>query len=406
MQAANPLEYRQQVTEGINPRFWEIGEYGLVINDLLTFLRVALATERLPFEIHHAGAVKYASPNTVVIHDSYSLDYYFHAMRDLMGIVMPGYAYSPLLHLFHTCFQQHRWLRYCSFLNPNAPLSVVPMLEAEVFNDFVRMLRKEARQQGTWLHMRKWKSDTERSQAATIADHVPKLLGGGDWLEPIRVDFQYQQNVSTLADALAYGQWVVTDADQWAYVSAQAEWSSDYPESRARIDSRIAMQDRGKFFANIYRDVDRQTFQYMRGYISKMERGENGANHFHCCFFLDAKRPAHVTTSAVIEVISRRWERVTKQRGFVFNCHSPDRRQELKAQGRWVLDPLAGHNEKQVTRLTDYLVGYFARDKDQSIHVKPAARSRALTMAVGRASTGGCINAKTPRPTCALTAGW
>jgi len=69
----------------------------------------------------------------------------------------------------------------------------------------------------------------------------------------------------------------------------------------------------------------------------------------------------------------------------VVSCHALDYRKTLKRQGRWVLDPLSGHNQGQMTRLTDYLVNYFAREKDQSLHVKPTARSRALTMSVGRA---------------------
>lgn len=390
MQAIQSSQNTHPLTEDEgNSRFWEVGEYGLVINDLQEFLVAALSTERLPFEIHHTGAVKYASPSMVIFCDSYPLDYYFHLMRDFMGIVMPGYVYSPLLDVFRTCFQQHRWLRYCSLRNPNACLSAVPMLEAEVFNDFVQMLRTQARQQRTLLQMRKWKSDTERSQAGAIGEYVPKLLRGGDCQEPIRLDFQFQEKVFTLADAMPYGQWGVADSGQWKYVPARADWSSDNPESRARIDTRVAMQDRARFFANFYRDSDRQILQYVRGYIIKMERGANGANHFHCCFFLDANRPKHFTTDVMIAAFTRRWSRATDGRGFVFNCHAPDYRLSLKRQGRWVLDPLTGHNERQVTRLTDYLIGYFAHEKDQSIHVKPTARSRAMTMAVGRASPDG-----------------
>lgn len=374
-------------TESIHPRFWEVGEYGLVINELFSFMRLALATERLPFEIYHTGAVRYASPNMVIVHDSYSLDYYFHAMRDLMGVVMPGYAYSPLLDLFRACFQQHPWLRYCSFRNPSDSLSVVPFLEAEVFNDFVRLIRIQAREQGTLFRMQKSKSETESSQAATLAEYVPELARGGGGLDPIRNDFHYQEKVFTLADAMPYGHWVVADGHQWRYVPAQVEWSSDNPESRARIDTRVAMQDRARFFANLYRGADKLVFQYLRGYICKMERGPDGANHFHCCFFFDVKRPKRLSTEAIINALDRRWSMATNGRGLVFNCHAPEYRQKLKSQGRWVLDPLAGHNERQVTRLTDYLVHYFAHDKDQSIHVKPTTRSRALTMAIGRVST-------------------
>ncbi|MGZ2744445.1 hypothetical protein [Burkholderia stagnalis] len=384
MQATNSIQCNQKAVGGANPRFWEIGEYGFVINELLSFLRAILSTEHAPFDLHHAGVTKYASPNTLIVHGINSLDYYFHGMRDYMSIVMPGYAYSPFLRLFQTSFQQHPWLGHCSFRNPSSPLSVVPMLEAEVFNDFVQMLRTRARQQDTWLQMRKWKSGTECSQAESIAEYVPKLLSGGGRQEPIRADFQYQESVFTLADAMPFGQWGVTDTGQWAYELVQADCPEGKPESRARIDTRVAMQDRARFFANIYRDADRQIFQYLRGYISKMERGANGANHFHCCFFLDTNRPARVTTKAVIDVISNRWLRATQGRGLVFNCHAPDYRQALRRQGRWALDPLAADDRRQVTRLTDYLVSYFARDKDQSIHVKPTARSRVLTMAVGR----------------------
>lgn len=387
MDTSNQTNAYQHNARESNSRFWEIGDYGLVQNELLSFLRLALNTERLPFNIHHAGVPKHASTKAVTIHASYSLDYYYHVMPDLMSIVIPGYEYSPLLELFKSSFQQHRWLRYCSFRNPNSLLAAVPMLEAEVFNDFVGMLRTLARQQNTWRHVQKWKSETERHQAESIKKYVPRLLTGGGYLEPIRLDFQYLQNSPSLSDAMPYGLWIFTETDQWAYLTAQADGPSDSPESRARVDTRVAMQDRARFFANIYRDTDRQTFRYMRGYIIKMERGENGAIHFHCCFFLDARRPVRLTTAAVIEVISSRWARTTQGRGLVFSCHSASYQQTLRMQGRWALDPLGGHNQHQVKRLTDYLLSYFARDKDQSIHVKPTARSRALTMAIGRPAT-------------------
>jgi len=367
-----------------DPRFWEVGDYGMTLNELSEFLKITLSTDRLPFDIQHAGAIKHASPKMVIICGSYSLDYYFHVMRDFQSVVMPGYAYSPLLDLFQTCLLQHSWLRYCEFRNPSSYLSVVPMLEAEVFNDFVQMLRAEGRRQNIVQRMRKWKSDTVSSQAKAIGGYVPRLLNGGGALEPIRLDCQYYENVSTVDDAMPYYQWVIDNIQQWAYVPVQAACPSENPESRARIDPRVAMGDRDRFFANFYRGVDGLTLQYVRGYVVKMERGPDGAYHFHCCFFLDAKRPARLTTNAVINVLEQRWIRVTGGRGFIFNCHAPEYRQKLKREGRWVLDPLSGDDEHRVKRLMDYLVGYFARDKDQFIHIKPAARSRVLTLALGR----------------------
>lgn len=383
MQTTSPFPARQQIVGDPNLRFWQIGEYGFVMNELLFFLRTVLSTKSLPFEIQGIGETKHASPNTFISPEASVLDSYFYTMQDFMSIMMPGYAYSPLLDLFFTCFQQHPWLRYCSFRDSSFPLSVVPMLEAEVFNDFVQMLRIQARRQNTLLHMRKLKSETECTQAESIKEYVPMLLSSAAWLEPIRIDFQYQKSVFSLADAMPFGQWIVVEPDQWEYVPAQAACSSDCPESRARIDTQAAMLDRARFFANIYRGVDKETFAYMRGYLVKMECGEDGAIHFHCCFFFDAKRPAQLTTEAVINVISSRWSRVTCERGIVFNCHEPSYQRKLRREGRWDLDLLADRDQRQVTRLTDYLIRYFACDKDQSLHVKPTAKSRTLTMAIG-----------------------
>lgn len=373
-----------KVAEGASLRFWEIGDHRVVADELLQFLKIALSTEQLPFHIHHTGAVKYAVPAMVVFRDSYSLDYYFCVMRDLMSVVMPGYAYSPLLNLFPVCLQQHPWLRYCAFTDPNASLPAVPMLEAEVFNDFVQMLRTRAREQNTVQRMRKWKGETESSHAAAIGEYVPELLGGGEAVEPIRLDFQFYESVFSLRDAMPYYQWIIDDSGQWAHVPAQAACASAHPESRARIDPGVAMQDRKRFLANFYRGRDREVLQYIRGYIIKMERGPDGAHHFHCCFFVNAKRPASLTMNAVINVLSQRWIRVTDGRGFVFNCHDPEYRKKLERQGRWVLGLLTGADKHRVKRFTNYLVTYFAREKEQSIHIKPTANSRVLTMAVGR----------------------
>lgn len=379
MQTANTAQKNRQPAEDVNTRFWEVGEYRLVLSDLLSFLKTALATTLPPFQINQTDGRAYASPNNVILHQSESLDQHFHSMRELMSVVIPGYAYSPLLQLFYNCFQQHPWLRYCSFADPNATLSVVPLLQAQVFNDFVQMLRTDARQHSTWSQLRKCKSDTEHSQAASIEDYVLKLFEGGASLEPIRVDLQYHQSVATLDDAMPRGQWIVTHFGEWAFVPEPARWHANRPESRARIDAAVAMRDRARFFANVYRDADRQIFQYLRGYVTKMERGEDGANHIHCCFLFDAKRPAHLTAQTLVDATYNRWSRGTAGRGLIYSCHEPGYRRKLIMQGRWALDSIDGNDQRGVARLTDYLIWYFAHEKDQAIHIKPTAHSRAMT---------------------------
>lgn len=360
-------------------RYWELGEYGAHYKTLIGFMSHVLKTEQLPFEIHQSGNKRYATPSALLSGWHKSLDYYFYAIHDMASVLPPDQAYSPTFQLFFSVYQQHPQMQRCLLQHPNALLSCSNMLEAEVFNDFVYQLRIQAHQQNTRIRMQQWINDTQRYHAQAIESYVYDLVMRCEYLFPVRVDFQYHQHVFNLSDALPYSRWVVNSFEEMAYENVITSKAPERPEARARIDTSLTSQDRERFFTNLYRDEDWQVFQHLRGYILKMERGEDGANHFHCVFFFDANNRRYYSINRIIEVIGARWERVTEGRGFIFNCHNDRYQTMLRTHGRWALEPINIENEQQIERLTQYLVDYFAKEKGQAVHIKPSSKARMLT---------------------------
>jgi hypothetical protein len=151
------------------------------------------------------------------------------------------------------------------------------------------------------------------------------------------------------------------------------------PETRARIDTAVALADRDRFFAN-RRGADHALFDRMVGHVCKLEQGgRHRADHFHCIFLFDA---ASLTQAQVYELkyrIGDRWRRVTRGQGLMFDCHERADRAEIKARGQWAIDLVDCANPVQVATFVDYVVRYFAKDDGQMVRVKPTAKAWTLT---------------------------
>lgn len=74
-----------------------------------------------------------------------------------------------------------------------------------------------------------------------------------------------------------------------------------------------------------------------------------------------------------------RWRRVTAGQGIVFDCHDEHYWRSVESRHPWVIDRLACCDPVQVARFIDYIVGYFAKDEDQTVPVKPTSKAQTLT---------------------------
>jgi hypothetical protein len=74
-----------------------------------------------------------------------------------------------------------------------------------------------------------------------------------------------------------------------------------------------------------------------------------------------------------------RWRRITRAQGLMFDCHDEGYRRSIETHVPWAIGPLDCANPVQVATFINYVVGYFAKDDDQMVRVKPTPKAQTLT---------------------------
>ncbi|WP_196493355.1 inovirus-type Gp2 protein [Burkholderia territorii] len=358
-------------------RYWEIGEYAGLREQLESFLDSVLKTNQVPFDVREQWGGQRAVRNPVGISGYKSLVGFMPLCGLWMDLYWPGYAYSADFQLFFDCFMHHPFSEI--FNNGMLMSNVEKAVAANLYNDFVGCLRMEAVRRG----VRKWLSDWCRnlsSQEASIRNYIGTLQARHKALLPVRVDLYYADYAADDNDALVRTGWTMEPGGAWMQVRSNSPIGHGRAETRARIDPRLAMQDRDLFFGN-RRGADRALFDPMVGHICKMEQGgRHRANHFHCIFFFDAQQMRQDQLCALKYAVADRWRCITRGQGLMFDCHERADQARLRAQGRWAIDAIDCADPVQVARLADYVVAYLAKDDGQMIRVKPTPKAWTLTM--------------------------
>jgi hypothetical protein len=358
-------------------RYWEIGEYAKLLQQLECFLDSVLETNQIPFEIRHQWGRQQAVRNPLGVSEYRNLAGFLPLCGQFMDLYWPQYSYSADLQLFFDCFRQHPFGQLFGCTAPGGFGDKV--LAASLYNDFVCCLRMEAVRQG----VKKWLSDWRGNvwaQEVSITRYLDDLQTRYRLLVPVRVDLYYADYAADDGDALERTGWVMSDAGVWMPGSSTALVGHGRLETRARIDSAVAMGDRDRFFEN-RRGADRALFDRLVGYIWKLEQGgRHRANHFHCLFLFDAASLTQAVTSELKYRIAERWRGVTRGQGLMYDCHARPDRAEIKARGQWAIDRIDSAVPMQAATFINYVVHYFAKDNDQMVRIKPTARARTLTM--------------------------
>lgn len=356
-------------------RCWEVGEYADLMRELEHFLETVLETDQVPFDIRDQAGQQRAVRN--LAYSGYrSLSGFMSQCGAWMDLYWLGYAYSADLQLFFDCFMQHPFAQV--FNNSALSNNVDKAVAANLYNDFVGCLRMEAVRRGLRKWLWNWRGNLN-SQETSIRDYIGTLQARHKALLPVRVDLYYADYAADDNDALVRMGWTTQPSAGWVQVLSNAPIGHGRAETRARIDPRVAMQDRDLFFGN-RRGADRALFDPMVGHICKMEQGgRHRANHFHCIFFFDAQQVRQDQLYALKYAIADRWRRVTRGQGLMFDCHERADQARLRAQGLWAIDAIDCADPIQVTRLADYVASYLAKDDGQMIRVKPTPKAWTLT---------------------------
>lgn len=348
-------------------RTWKTGDYGWLFKRLIKFMDAVLYSKLMPFNIDQNGKRKKVT-------EASHLASFYRQCHQFMDLHWKGQAYSPDLELFFKCFRKHPKIGYCLFQGARWSLAE-GLCEAEVFNDFVSFLRREAIAGNIKKKMADWKA-VLKDEKKSIRKYVVQLARKYSKMLAVRVDMGYLTVALNEDASLVRTAWEIGDASAWTAPQDAEREAAKQAENRARIDVEIALRDRAKFFNNPY-GVDKDLFEHMIGYIVKLERSDDGPYHFHCIFFFDGQKVK--STKYWVKRIERYWKKITQDRGYVHNCHINPKKEELKKLGRWAVGRINGSNWSQVRTLARYAGWYFTKD-GQRVRVKPKVKSRLLTM--------------------------
>ncbi|CAJ6822089.1 Protein of uncharacterised function (DUF3296) [Burkholderia pseudomallei] len=354
-------------------RTWKTGDYGRLFKRLIKFMDAVLYTKLMPFDVEQNAKRKKVT-------DASHLASFYRQCHQFMDLYWKGQAYSPDLQLFFDCFRKHPKIGYCLFQGARWNLEE-GLCEADVFNDFVTYLRCEAKAGNIKKKIADWKA-VLKSEKKSIRKYVIELARKYSKMLAVRVDMGYLTVARNEEAARTRTAWEVGDASAWSVPMDLERERAMQAENRARIDAEIALRDRTEFFdfKNQY-GADKDLFEHMIGYIVKLERSDDGPYHFHCIFFFDGQKVQSVKYWT--KRIERYWKKITKDRGYVHNCHINPKKEEMKKQGRWAVGRINSGNWSQVSTLGRYATWYFAKG-GQRARVKPKAKSRLLTMGMIR----------------------
>ncbi|MDR5879646.1 hypothetical protein [Caballeronia sp. LZ032] len=379
IEARNGLHLDEQIDasslgQESSMRGWELGEYQELYNDLVEFMGSVLSNPHIPYEIRHRCGVKYAVASRP------TLTRHLRRCHAFMDLHWPSRYFSADLKLFFECYRAAPIWRSTGDAACNHPNTVYPdgTILAERFNAFVAYMREQARARCVAKKLSDWRRGLDH-QEASIGEYLDNLHFDQPDIIAMRADFSFVKTVAVESDAIPRMSWQTDEEGRWTQVPSKEPSSGAGWETSARIDPTLALQFRESFFDN-QNGVDRELFEHLVGYISKVEQGaEHGAYHVHILLLLDAKRVKAKTFDRIRGIAADRWRRLTNGLGNVFDCHHPVYEAKLRREGRWSLDPVLDSDPARFERLRTYIIRYFAKDDGQMVRVKPFAKSKMLT---------------------------
>lgn len=347
----------------VDARVWEEGEYSLLYRKMVNFLDFVLNSDMAAFRVE-VGSKGHKSVKVL----SLKLANCYRNFNGIPNICFPGYACSPDVALFLDCYASHREISCCTFVN--ASWNVIDGLtEAEIFNDFVVYMRREAKRRGVKKSMRDWMYGLTKAQRDSIRAYLRTMPNKSTKLLCVRCELQYR-TVAVSGDHVRLREFVGSVPAR--LVDTRAERGA--PECAARIDMGRAMEDRDSFFDNPL-GKDKDLFEHLIGRLWKTEQDKRGIIHHHALLVFDGQ---HVKDEfAALDRVAVRWKAVTHGAGYLHSTHHE--KQKLIDEGRWHygrIDCREGEMEA-LEAMIDDAAEYFTKDT-QPVRFKPTPHARTL----------------------------
>lgn len=359
-------------------RYWQVGEHRELYDQLVMFMDKVLGTSQVPFINEAVGEAQRVYKNPATFEGYVHLADFLSQCDQLMDLCWQGYAYSPDFELFFNRFPKHA-LGHIRRSGMSLTLNALSR-DAILYNGLVADLRSHASHPAFVKRMDDWTRNLH-TQATSMRQRIEGLHQQYKRLVPLRLDFYYSEGVAFEVDAMQRVGWGAHSRETGCSIMAHSYHPGAF-ESRARIDTALAMQHRERFFQN-QQGADRELFEHLAGYVCKLETGgKHRANHFHLLFLFDGERIPVTRLDSLVYRATDRWKRVTGDVGLVFDSRDRADVEMLRAQGRWGLDPVNQGSDREFERLAQNVLGYFTKDKGQMPRVKPTPKAHTLTMSI------------------------
>lgn len=339
-------------------RLWHVGEYSALFRKLVIFVHQVLTTDEIAFDVRVKGGQKVAKVRWKPLADCFPM------LNCLPDICFPGYAYSPDTQLFLDCYASHREIASCLFAQPYAHV-VDGLVEAEIFNDFVAMMREEAKRRNLKKAMHSWTYCLTKRQQIEIRGYLRTMPNKSTKLLAVRFDGLYRECAISDDHALAR--------------SSLAGLCGPFPDSRedgtapetaARIDAARAMEHRREFVENQL-GKDKELFEHLIGYVWKIEQSEAGVIHHHVLLIFDGQYVKDEFLA--LDRVSDRWRAITNGAGFMNSSHFGKR--EFKEGGKWRYGMI--ESPEALEAMIEDTAAYFTKG-EQPLRFKPTPHARTL----------------------------
>ncbi|WP_244746203.1 YagK/YfjJ domain-containing protein [Paraburkholderia terricola] len=342
-----------------------IDSYFALLFVLDTFMRLVVAGEGLPFSVHEVSGQKRMKKAS-------KLADFFCSVGQVAKAYSSAFAYAPHIQLLFDAYRKHP-ISSCTCVNPWVLLA--GKLEGEHFNDFVMLLQRDAKLQGTAKKLNDWCRRVNKNMRR-IARYVDALFDCYARVVTVRVDLHLSGSLVDAEDVSSVMHEVEAAManDMAAYLCGNDRELVGNALARVGIEEVMAARDH--LFANMRGKPS--LFEHLIGHVWRIECSRVGGYHLHVAFFFDGSKVRQHEWLA--QQICEYWDEVvTDGFGYAHNCNRnryPD----------YVLGPTDYDDHDKRGRLLKCLK-YLAKE-DQLVYAKPTVKCKLFGTGRLRQPTG------------------
>ncbi|MFC5431366.1 inovirus-type Gp2 protein [Paraburkholderia denitrificans] len=350
-------------------------EHNSVIDHNGTRILLGHSTRNLPFLVRFVKAVfrtKHALPFKITtdgkgrkrVEKASALTEFVHRIHGMTELYSRDYHYAPALKLFFEVFEFHD-IRFCTLKRLEFPFGDGKRTEADIVNDFVKVLREEGVRVNIVKQMNDWQNAIDDNATRTKL-YMDALFERYSRLQVIRIDLNYkvacvsEQQLDEVKNQLQRQEQADHD-----YLYGDTAIEYDGLETQARFDVKVLNEDRKHLFAN--KRSKPSLFKHLVGYVWRIEWSRVSGHHLHVAFFFDGSK---VQKDAWLgDQIGQYWvDVITQGRGLYHNCNG-----NKGAYGdRCGIGEVNYYDEAKRENLI-HALGYLAK-RSQYLYVKPTQK--------------------------------